>query len=95
MILSVILPTILPARWATTIRKMAVPQDGADVTLVSGRTALAPPPFVRVVPVVTARDMYEAVTSVSQEQDIIIKAAAVADYRPASVSDEKIKKERR
>ena len=59
----------------------------------SGRTALAPPPFVRVVPVVTARDMYEAVTSVSQEQDIIIKAAAVADYRPASVSDEKIKKE--
>ena len=65
---------------------------GADVTLVSGRTALAPPPFVRVVPVVTARDMYESVTSVSQEQDIIIKAAAVADYRPASVSDEKIKK---
>lgn len=65
---------------------------GADVTLVSGRTALTPPPFVRVVPVVTARDMYEAVTSVSQEQDIIIKAAAVADYRPASVSDEKIKK---
>ena len=65
---------------------------GADVTLVSGRTALAPPPFVKVVPVVTARDMYEAVTSVGQEQDIIIKAAAVADYRPASVSDEKIKK---
>ena len=73
------------------IAKMAMLR-GADVTLVSGRTALAPPPFVRVVPVVTARDMYEAVTSVSQEQDIIIKAAAVADYRPASVSDEKIKK---
>ena len=67
------------------IAKMAMLR-GADVTLVSGRTALAPPPFV------TARDMYEAVTSVSQEQDIIIKAAAVADYRPASVSDEKIKK---
>ena len=73
------------------IAKMAMLR-GADVTLVSGRTALAPPPFVRVVPVVTARDMYEAVTSVSQEQDINIKAAAVADYRPASVSDEKIKK---
>ena len=73
------------------IAKMAMLR-GADVTLVSGRTALAPPPFVRVVPVLTARDMYEAVTSVSQEQDIIIKAAAVADYRPASVSDEKIKK---
>ena len=73
------------------IAKMAMLR-GADVTLVSGRTALAPPPFVRVVPVVTARVMYEAVTSVSQEQDIIIKAAAVADYRPASVSDEKIKK---
>ena len=73
------------------IAKMAMLR-GADVALVSGRTALTPPPFVRVVPVVTARDMYEAVTSVSQEQDIIIKAAAVADYRPASVSDEKIKK---
>ena len=73
------------------IAKMAMLR-GADVTLVSGRTALAPLPFVKVVPVVTARDMYEAVTSVSQEQDIIIKAAAVADYRPASVSDEKIKK---
>ena len=73
------------------IAKMAMLR-GADVTLVSGRTELTPPPFVRVVPVVTARDMYEAVTSVGQEQDIIIKAAAVADYRPASVSDEKIKK---
>ena len=89
-----------PVRYITThssgkmgyaIAKMAMLR-GADVTLVSGRTALTPPPFVRVVPVVTARDMYEAVTSVSQEQDIIIKAAAVADYRPASVSDEKIKK---
>ena len=78
-------------RMGYAIAKMAMLR-GADVTLVSGRTALAPPPFVRVVPVVTARDMYEAVTSVSQEQDIIIKAAAVADYRPASVSDEKIKK---
>ena len=65
---------------------------GADVTLVSGRTAIEPPMFVKQMPVVTAKDMYEAVTSVSDEQDIIIKAAAVADYRPARVSDEKVKK---
>ena len=65
---------------------------GAEVTLVSGQTSLAPVPFVKMVPVVSARDMYEAVTAVSDEQDIIIKAAAVADYRPAVVSEEKIKK---
>ena len=65
---------------------------GADVTLVSGCTAIEPPMFVNLVPVVTAKDMYEAVTSVSDEQDIIIKAAAVADYRPAKVSNEKVKK---
>ena len=65
---------------------------GADVTLVSGHTAIEPPMFVNLVPVVTAKDMYEAVTSISNEQDIIIKAAAVADYRPANVSDEKVKK---
>ena len=65
---------------------------GADVTLVSGRTAIEPPMFVNLVPVVTAKDMYEAVTSVSDEQDIIIKAAAVADYCSAKVSDEKVKK---
>ena len=65
---------------------------GADVTLVSGRTAIEPPMFVKLMPVVTAKDMYEAVTSVSDEQDIIIKAAAVADYRPARGSDEKVKK---
>ena len=65
---------------------------GADVTLVSGRTAIEPPMFVKLMPAVTAKDMYEAVTSVSDEQDIIIKAAAVADYRPARVSDEKVKK---
>ena len=73
------------------IAKMAMLR-GADVTLVSGRTALTPPPFVKTVPVVTARDMYEAVTSDSEKQDIIIKAAAVADYRPVHISDEKIKK---
>ena len=65
---------------------------GADVTLVTGQTALEPPLFVEVVPVVSARDMYEAVTARSGEMDIIIKAAAVADYRPAVTSDEKIKK---
>ena len=65
---------------------------GADVTLVSGQTAIAPPPFVKVVSVTTAREMFEAVTAVSDEQDIIIKAAAVADYRPKSVSGEKVKK---
>ena len=65
---------------------------GEDVTLVSGCTAIEPPMFVNLIPVVTAKDMYEAVTSISNEQDIIIKAAAVADYRPANVSDEKVKK---
>lgn len=65
---------------------------GAEVTLVTGRTALTPPPFVKVIPVVSAQEMYEAVTSRAAEQDIIIKAAAVADYRPATVASEKIKK---
>ena len=65
---------------------------GADVTLVSGRTAITPPPFVNVVPIVSAKDMFEAVTSRAAEQDIIIKAAAVADYRPKYISDEKMKK---
>ena len=65
---------------------------GAEVTLVSGPCAITPPSFVKVVPIVTARDMFEAVTSVSREQDIIIKAAAVADYRPAVVYNEKVKK---
>ena len=65
---------------------------GAEVTLVNGPCAIAPPPFVKMIPVVTARDMFEAVTSVSEEQDIIIKAAAVADYRPDHPVDEKVKK---
>lgn len=66
---------------------------GAQVTLVSGPCSIAPPPFVKVVPVVTAKEMFRAVTSVSGEQDIIIKAAAVADYRPSRVSEEKVKKQ--
>ncbi|MBR4981628.1 MAG: bifunctional phosphopantothenoylcysteine decarboxylase/phosphopantothenate--cysteine ligase CoaBC [Lachnospiraceae bacterium] len=65
---------------------------GAEVTLVSGQVSIAPPPFVKVVSIVSAKDMFEAVTAVSDQQDIIIKAAAVADYRPAFVSDEKMKK---
>lgn len=73
------------------LAKMAMLR-GAEVTLVSGRTALEPPRFVEVVPVVSAEDMYQAVTTRAKEQDIIIKAAAVADYRPATVAEEKIKK---
>ncbi len=73
------------------IAKMAMLR-GAEVTLVSGPTAIEPPLFVKVVPVTSARDMFEAVTGLSDEQDIIIKAAAVADYRPKQVSEDKIKK---
>ncbi len=73
------------------IAKMAMLR-GAEVTLVSGPTAIEPPLFVKVVPVTTARDMFEAVTGVSDQQDIIIKAAAVADYRPKNVSEDKVKK---
>lgn len=65
---------------------------GADVTLVSGETNLDCPAFVERVDVVSARDMFEAVTARAEDMDIIIKAAAVADYRPAVVSDEKVKK---
>ena len=60
--------------------------------MVSGPTAIQPPLFVKVVPVTSARDMFEAVTGLSDEQDIIIKAAAVADYRPKQVSEDKVKK---
>ena len=73
------------------IAKMAMLR-GAEVTLVSGPTAIEPPLFVKVVPVTSARDMFEAVTGLSNEQDIIIKAAAVADYRPKQVSEDKVKK---
>ena len=65
---------------------------GAEVTLISGPVSLAPPPFVKVVPVVTAQDMFEAVAARLNDTDILIKAAAVADYRPAHVAEEKIKK---
>ena len=65
---------------------------GADVTLVSGPVSIAPVPFVKTIPVVSAQDMFEAVRDNLKEQDVLIKSAAVADYRPASVSDEKMKK---
>ena len=65
---------------------------GADVTLVSGPVDLDRPLFVETVPVESAREMFEAVTARSGEQDIIVKAAAVADYRPSTVGTEKIKK---
>ena len=73
------------------LAKMAMLR-GADVTLVSGRTSITPPDFVEFVPITSAKEMFDAVTAVSDEQDIIIKAAAVADYRPINVSDEKVKK---
>ena len=66
---------------------------GANVTLVTGRTALTAPSFMDVVQVESAQDMFEEVVSRQQDMDIIIKAAAVADYRPASKADEKIKKD--
>ncbi len=65
---------------------------GAEVTLVSGKTDLEPPPFLETVPVVTAEDMFRAVTERAETMDWIIKAAAVADYTPAEVAENKMKK---
>lgn len=65
---------------------------GAEVTLVSGPVSLDPVPFVKMVPIVTAEDMFRAVSEDFEKQDILIKSAAVADYRPAVVCDEKVKK---
>ena len=65
---------------------------GAQVTLVSGPCAIDPPPFVKVISVVSAGNMYEAVTENAGDQDIIILTAAVADYRPEKTAEEKIKK---
>lgn len=73
------------------LAKMAMLR-GADVTLVTGRTSLTPPPFVKVVNVESAAEMFEAVTSEAAQQDIFVMAAAVADYRPTVCADEKIKK---
>lgn len=65
---------------------------GAEVTLISGRTDLQPPVGVYIVPVVSAADMAQAVKAAADAQDIIVKAAAVADYRPAQAAEEKLKK---
>ena len=65
---------------------------GAEVTLISGPTAIEPPMFVNVIPIISAQEMFEKVATNATENDIIIKAAAVADYRPKEVCDEKIKK---
>jgi phosphopantothenoylcysteine decarboxylase/phosphopantothenate--cysteine ligase len=73
------------------IAKMAMLR-GAEVTLVSGKTALTPPPFVETVPIVTAEDMFRAVTERAEGMDWVIKAAAVADYTPAEVAENKVKK---
>lgn len=65
---------------------------GAEVTLISGPTAIEPPMFVNVIPIISVQEMFEKVATNATENDIIIKAAAVADYRPKEVCDEKIKK---
>ena len=65
---------------------------GAQVTLISGPTALKPVPGVKTLPVVSAKEMFEAVKQTLPETDILIKAAAVADYRPATVAEDKLKK---
>ena len=74
------------------IAKMAA-RRGAAVTLVTGQTALSDPRFVNVVQIKSAREMFDEVTGRAAEQDIIIKAAAVADYRPKHVSNRKMKKQ--
>ena len=73
------------------LAKAAMLRD-ANVTLVSGQTSLTPPPFVDVVKIKSAQDMFEAVTSRAPECDLVIKAAAVADYTPATVNEDKTKK---
>ena len=73
------------------IAKMAMLR-GAEVTLVSGPTSIAPPPFVNLVPIKSAQDMFEAVSAHAPTADFIFKAAAVADYTPADYNDNKMKK---
>ncbi len=73
------------------IAKMAMLR-GAQVTLVTGPTAIAPPPFVKVVEIKSAQDMFDAVAAAAPESDFIFKAAAVADYTPMNYADNKMKK---
>ena len=70
----------------------AAAMRGAEVTLIHGPTALPPVKFTEDVPITTAQEMYEAVTGRFAEMDVLVMAAAVADYRPAAVADDKIKK---
>ena len=70
----------------------AAARRGAEVTLVSGPVSLAAPKYVSLVPIRSAQEMYEAVMAAAPRADIVIKAAAVADYRPAAVADNKLKK---
>ena len=65
---------------------------GADVTLITGPSALTPPPYAKVIPVETTKQMLDACLSEYPDTDIVIKAAAVADFKPRSVADQKIKK---
>lgn len=73
------------------IAKMAMLR-GAEVTLVTGPTAIAPPPFVKVINITSAQEMFNAVAAEASKADLIFKAAAVADYTPADVADQKMKK---
>ena len=67
-------------------------ERGAEVVLVTGKTSIAKPPFVKIIEVVSAADMFEAVKSEAEDADFVIKAAAVADYTPVKVADNKLKK---
>ncbi len=67
-------------------------ERGADVTLITGETSIAKPPFVKIVNIVSAADMFEAVKEAAKDADYVIKSAAVADYTPTEVADEKLKK---
>ena len=78
-------------RMGCALAKLAMLR-GAEVTLVAGPLSVAPPPFVEVVNVETAQEMFDAVTSRADAADFIFKAAAVADYTPQSVAADKVKK---
>lgn len=67
-------------------------ERGAEVTLITGETAISKPPFIEIISVVSAQDMFDAVKSRFEEADFIVKAAAVADYSPETIASDKIKK---
>ncbi|MEG0963207.1 MAG: bifunctional phosphopantothenoylcysteine decarboxylase/phosphopantothenate--cysteine ligase CoaBC [Lachnospiraceae bacterium] len=68
---------------------------GAEVTLITGPVWIQPPMFVHLIQVTTALEMYHAVMDVAKEMDVIVKAAAVADYRPKEIAEDKIKKSKK